>query len=516
VQFLVADAGDEGDTIAYREAPALVSQWEGLYASQRSMYELGEYGLPDDGYDYSKHFKRIGGGAGSVFVEKGGRTDAGGQGCDQVDAVVIGEQASREDDARRKRLIQSELELQRKGDRELDVVLAALEESSEDDDAGGIESEEDLDELDDIGLSRIADAIDSDSELELDDEFVSKARALPNDLDSLRGRAGEGIEGSSRPNVAGATLRKARLLDDQFDQLMRSYGGTGEGSGDEESGTSDTDGRDEGGSDDDDDDGIFDGRSELDDGMLSALASDLPSGVARTDNDLYRAMDHLVSQYKRATVDETYYGPDSVRAPEALDGVRKAAARHFESDGDISSRFPPTDSHGNNIGEVESEEDEADEDYATAYATVLEQRVADKWDCDTILSTYTNVDNHPSVIDDGPGGRRMTRYRRRDPIIRLDPRTSLPVVFLSPLPEDVAEEDDMYYAERTDTAVAHVSKRDASETAEEKRARKSAAKVAMRLRRAEKSATKKGFAEENKRQAAHEVRLGKSKVAVRF
>ena len=42
------------------------------YGYNRRDWELGEYGFPDDGFDYSKYFKPIGGGAG-VFVDQNGK-----------------------------------------------------------------------------------------------------------------------------------------------------------------------------------------------------------------------------------------------------------------------------------------------------------------------------------------------------------------------------------------------------------------------------------------------------------
>jgi protein LTV1 len=44
----------------------------------------------------------------------------------------------------------------------------------------------------------------------------------------------------------------------------------------------------------------------------------------------------------------------------------------------------------------------------------------DRWDCETVLSTYSNLENHPRLI--------RARDSRPVPRIRLDPRTGLPVV----------------------------------------------------------------------------------------
>jgi protein LTV1 len=512
-----ADAGDAGDVLAYRAVERDVRGWEGDYVREREAYALGEYGLPDDGYDYVKHFKRMGDGTGAVFVERGGRTDAGGAGCDDVDAEESGAREVRREDERRKRVLLLEMKREREVDGDLDEVLAALEVSTDGETEGGDDAETDG-EVD----GPVA-AGESGSELELDDDFIAKARGAPAAEEEDGGSAVGPPKVAAPPPPPPPPPRKARLLDEQFDELMRTYGEDGSSDGEDGDDEDEGEGDDEGDSDEGVEDGgggagSLDGKSVLDEGMLAALAADLPPGAARVDNDLDRAMEDLVGQYRRATVDETYTGPDSLRAPEALEGVRKAAARHFETGGDNSSRLPETDSKGNTVREVESEVDEADEEYAAAYETVIETRVADKWDCETVLSTYSNMDNHPSVIDDGPGGRWTSRPRRREPIVRLDPRTNMPVEFVPSPPEEEAAEDGEgpFFAERTNTAAAHVAARDRAETTAERRARKAAAKAAARERRAEKSATKKAFADEFKKQGHHEAKLGKSKVAVRF
>lgn len=93
----------------------------------------------------------------------------------------------------------------------------------------------------------------------------------------------------------------------------------------------------------------------------------------------------------------------------------------------------------------------------------------EQWDCETILTTYSNLENHPRLV--GPVQR-----------IRLDPKSGLPIGTVLPfakeaIVEDTEEaeqdEEDEEYQERANMGI----KRDKAETPEEKRARKAAVKA---------------------------------------
>ncbi|KAJ7147951.1 Low temperature viability protein-domain-containing protein [Mycena filopes] len=118
----------------------------------------------------------------------------------------------------------------------------------------------------------------------------------------------------------------------------------------------------------------------------------------------------------------------------------------------------------------------------------------DRWDCETILTTYSNLENHPRLI------------RARDPNapskkpvpkIHLDPRTGLPTVATDAKPnlDDSDSESSDDGRPRVETI-----KRDRNESREEKKARKAAVKEERQTRRADKKATKELFGVELKTQ----------------
>jgi len=115
----------------------------------------------------------------------------------------------------------------------------------------------------------------------------------------------------------------------------------------------------------------------------------------------------------------------------------------------------------------------------------------DRWDCETVLTTYSNIENHPRLI------------RARDtslvPKIRLDPRTGMPTVQQKiprgpKLVESESENDD-------DDLPARVTiTRPRDESLEEKKSRKQAVKADRQARRSDKRLTKEQFSKELKQQ----------------
>ncbi|KIM47584.1 hypothetical protein M413DRAFT_439249 [Hebeloma cylindrosporum] len=138
----------------------------------------------------------------------------------------------------------------------------------------------------------------------------------------------------------------------------------------------------------------------------------------------------------------------------------------------------------------------------------------DRWDCETILTTYTNLENHPRLI------------RARDsipvPQIVLDRKTGLPSVLIkaekpkhrvgqvsfSSKSEETNELDDEHHR-----APGQTIARPRDESKEEKKARKAAIKAERQVRRAEKKSTKEQFGAEVKDQKTRisnkELRLKK-------
>ncbi|KAI8095765.1 Low temperature viability protein-domain-containing protein [Thamnidium elegans] len=128
-----------------------------------------------------------------------------------------------------------------------------------------------------------------------------------------------------------------------------------------------------------------------------------------------------------------------------------------------------------------------------------EMKKRETWDCQSIVSTYSNLENHPALINDkGPSKR-----------IRIDPKTGMPILVeverkkraskknRSEEQEEEEEEEEESDGEQAENKGAPRTK---EETKEEKKARKQAVKEAKKNRREEKKTTKSAFKDEEIRQ----------------
>ncbi|KAG5340744.1 Protein LTV1 [Termitomyces sp. T112] len=118
----------------------------------------------------------------------------------------------------------------------------------------------------------------------------------------------------------------------------------------------------------------------------------------------------------------------------------------------------------------------------------------DRWDCETILTTYSNLENHPRLI----------RARDSKPVakITLDPKTGFPTV-VNPqqklaFKKCATSRSDYqeYDSDDTDTPVRQTITRPRNESKEDKKARKAAVKAERQARRIEKKATSEVFGSE--------------------
>ncbi|KAJ7922888.1 Low temperature viability protein-domain-containing protein [Mycena leptocephala] len=122
----------------------------------------------------------------------------------------------------------------------------------------------------------------------------------------------------------------------------------------------------------------------------------------------------------------------------------------------------------------------------------------DRWDCETILTTYSNLENHPHLI--------RARDARKKPVpkIHLDPRTGLPSVATEAMKPkgrvSFASDSDSESSDDDDRPRVETIKRDRNESKEAKKARKAAVKEERQTRRADKKATKELFGAELKTQ----------------
>jgi len=156
----------------------------------------------------------------------------------------------------------------------------------------------------------------------------------------------------------------------------------------------------------------------------------------------------------------------------------------------------------------DGEEDDEDDDVLMPLD--IDDR-KDRWDCETILTTYSNLENHPRLIRARDADRKKT-IPAPVPKIHLDPRTGLPSVvvaadlaskpkpkgrasFASDSDSDLSSDDDDDGRPRVETI-----KRDKNESKEAKKARKAAVKEERQARRADKKSNKELYGAELKTQ----------------
>jgi len=144
------------------------------------------------------------------------------------------------------------------------------------------------------------------------------------------------------------------------------------------------------------------------------------------------------------------------------------------------------------------------------------EKIRNPWDCESILSTYSNLDNNPTTI--GTSSRRRRRrsnkgkYGQGDDestvsaqqMIKLSEKTGLPLGVLPSGRGGVYIDDS--YCQTTDQADTYMSvnkgeKRHKNESAEEKKQRKLNVKKERQIARMQKKMMKNAFNDEfNKRQ----------------
>ncbi|KAI0081128.1 LTV-domain-containing protein [Panus rudis PR-1116 ss-1] len=148
------------------------------------------------------------------------------------------------------------------------------------------------------------------------------------------------------------------------------------------------------------------------------------------------------------------------------------------------------------LGEVkirEQGDDESDENDDILMPLDVDDK-KDRWDCETILTTYSNLENHPRLI--------RARHERPVPKIRLDPKTGLPYVEdESPRRSQKSKANAEEEEEDLESHPARVTvARPKNESKEEKKMRKQAVKAERQARRVEKKITKEQFTAEAKKQ----------------
>ncbi|KAI8146197.1 Low temperature viability protein-domain-containing protein [Fennellomyces sp. T-0311] len=135
------------------------------------------------------------------------------------------------------------------------------------------------------------------------------------------------------------------------------------------------------------------------------------------------------------------------------------------------------------------------------YVDLFERPVAKRetWDCQSVLSTYTNLENHPHMIADRGPRKKIT----------INPKTGMPQLVEAPRKqkpvekadeEEQDEEESGSEEEEEEERVNLGTRRSKAESKEDKKARKAAVKEAKKNRRETKKSTKQAFKDEENRQ----------------
>lgn len=434
--------------------------------------ELVELGFPDDGYDYMQHMRKIGvSGVGGSFVPAARpkperlRADVKVFDASKVDVQLV-------EEANDKKIIEtvgsSTHRVKRPAyvEHGLDPEVAAALENSE--------------------------GSEFDSADELDDDFIVYANSNPEGSTSqslqaasdaaLRNRnfrlessvleEDEDEEEFSDTDVRSAAdserPRSSRLLDEQFEKLaLREY---------------------------DDDDDEFDEDPE-----------------ARGHADISQ-FDEVLSEFLTdpKVFGDKYMTPAEIERATVSKSVESKRSSETSKNGDSGSVEVKESRSTNLIAKLRSQvvEDAISDESEDDEVVIIDVESDDErsnWDCETVVSTLSNLDNHPGKIS------APSKPRRKAPslgkvledkevsggIIKLRGKQSLPTDFLPLRPGAEKAKQLKTVGKDSETKPKPVSR--VGETPEERKARKTAVKEERREARAAKKALKVLYKDESQR-----------------
>ncbi|XP_029800411.1 protein LTV1 homolog [Suricata suricatta] len=122
--------------------------------------------------------------------------------------------------------------------------------------------------------------------------------------------------------------------------------------------------------------------------------------------------------------------------------------------------------------------------------TVVLEEAKEKWDCESICSTYSNLYNHPQLI----------KYQPKPKQIRISSKTGIPLNVLPKKGLTAKQVERMQMINGSDLPKVSTQPRSKNESKEDKRTRKKAIKEERKERRVEKKANKLAFKLEKRRQ----------------
>uniref|UniRef100_A0A8C3GLZ0 Protein LTV1 homolog n=1 Tax=Cairina moschata TaxID=8855 RepID=A0A8C3GLZ0_CAIMO len=176
---------------------------------------------------------------------------------------------------------------------------------------------------------------------------------------------------------------------------------------------------------------------------------------------------------------EGYINTDNARLQEVLNDYYKEKAKNCVKF-DSLEPCEDLDSPANEESEEEKEE----------IVTLVIEKPKEKWDCESILSTYSNLYNHPKLI--------MEPSKPKP--IKISQKTGIPLHVLPQKGLTAKQIERMQMINDSDLPRASTQPRSKNESKEERKARKQAIKEERKERRMEKKANKLAFKVEKTRQ----------------
>ncbi|NP_001133096.1 LTV1-like [Salmo salar] len=173
---------------------------------------------------------------------------------------------------------------------------------------------------------------------------------------------------------------------------------------------------------------------------------------------------------------EGHIEPDSARLEEVIKDYFKQKELDYQRPDALGPKELPV------VREEEEDEDEEEQEMET----IVLMAPAEKWDCETIISTYSNFYNHPKIIKDPPKAKP----------IRVSTRTGIPLDVLPGRGLTAKQAERMERINDSDLPRVATQPRPREESKEERKARKQAIKEERKERRTEKKANKEAFKQE--------------------
>ncbi|XP_069463718.1 protein LTV1 homolog [Ambystoma mexicanum] len=182
---------------------------------------------------------------------------------------------------------------------------------------------------------------------------------------------------------------------------------------------------------------------------------------------------------------EGFIHSESTRLKEVINDYYKQKAKDCVK----LDELEPRDSH-----DAPPSDEDSSEEKEEMEMLVIEEP-GEKWDCESILSTYSNLYNHPQLI------------KEPQKAIKVSVKTGIPLNVLPPRSLTAKQVERMQRINDCDLPRTSTQPREKSETKEERKARKHAIKDERKGRRMEKKANRVAFKEEKTRQEKEQMNL---------